>query len=104
MSTEAYLRLDSLNAQAHLLLGRAYHNQNETMPAIAQFKKPLALDGAPPLAHCHPGFAYKSLGNWGFPATYVWRTPSMNPVVLLRGNRLSLDRSGASTQLSRRGV
>ena len=60
---ETYLRLDPLNAEAHLLLGRAYHNQNQTLPAIAQFQRALALNSALPLAHYHLGFAYQSLGN-----------------------------------------
>jgi len=60
---ETYLRLEPMNAQAHLLLGRAYHNQNLTAPAIEQFKKALALNPALPLAHYHLGFAYQSMGN-----------------------------------------
>jgi Tfp pilus assembly protein PilF len=60
---ESYLRLDPMNARAHLLLGRAYHNQNQTTPAIEQFKKALSLDPALPLAHYHLGFAYQSMGN-----------------------------------------
>ncbi len=59
---EAYLRLDPMNAQAHLLLGRAYHNLNRTMPAIEQFKKALALNPQLSLAHYHLGYAYQSLG------------------------------------------
>ncbi len=59
---EAYLRLGPMNAQAHLLLGRAYHNLNRTMPAIEQFKKALALNPQLPLAHYHLGYAYQSLG------------------------------------------
>jgi len=62
-SLETYLHLDPANAQAHLLLGRAYHNQNQTAPAIEQFKKALALNPDLPLAHYHLGFAYQSLGN-----------------------------------------
>ncbi|HMD83737.1 MAG TPA: tetratricopeptide repeat protein [Terriglobia bacterium] len=60
---ETYLHLAPRNAQAHLLLGRAYHNQNQTAPAIEQFKKALALNPALPLAHYHLGFAYQSMGN-----------------------------------------
>ena len=60
---ETYMRLDPMNAEAHLLLGRAYHNQNQTLPAIAQFQRALSLDSALPLAHYHLGFAYQSLGN-----------------------------------------
>ena len=59
---EAYLHLDPQNAQAHLLLGRAYHNLNRTFPAIEQFKKALALNSELPLAHYHLGYAYQSLG------------------------------------------
>jgi superkiller protein 3 len=33
-SLEAYLRLEPRNAEAHVLLGRAYHNLNRTEPAI----------------------------------------------------------------------
>lgn len=60
---ESYLRLDPENAQAHLLLGRAYHNLNRTVPAIEQFKKALALEPALPLAHYHLGYAYQSQGD-----------------------------------------
>jgi len=60
---ESYLRLDPMNARAHLLLGRAYHNENQTASAIEQFKKALSLDPALPLAHYHLGFAYQSMGN-----------------------------------------
>lgn len=60
---ETYLRLDPGNATAHVLLGHAYHNLNETAPAIEQFKKSLALDPQLPLAHYHLGFAYQSQGN-----------------------------------------
>ncbi len=62
-SLEACLRLDPSNAQAHLLLGRAYHHLNQTMPAIEQFKKVLAIQPTLPQAHYHLGFAYQSLGN-----------------------------------------
>lgn len=60
---ESYLQIDPMNAQAHLLLGRAYHNANQTALAIAQFQKALSLDPALPLAHYHLGFAYQSMGN-----------------------------------------
>lgn len=60
---ETFLRLDPQNAQAHLFLGRAYHNLNRTLPAIEQFKKALALEPYLPLAHYHLGFADQSLGN-----------------------------------------
>lgn len=60
---ETYLRLDPQNATAHVLLGHAYHNLNETGPAIEQFKKALALDPQLPLAHFHLGFAYQSQGD-----------------------------------------
>lgn len=60
---ETCLRLDPQNAQGHLLLGRAYHNLNRTLPAIEQFKKALVLQSDLPLAHYHLGYAYRSLGN-----------------------------------------
>ena len=60
---ETFLRLDPDNAEAHLLLGRAYHNLNRTVPAIEQFKKALALAPQLPLAHYHLGYAYQSQGN-----------------------------------------
>lgn len=62
-SLETFLHLDPMNAEAHMLLGHAYHNQNQTAPAIEQFRKALALNPALPLAHYHLGFAYQSLGN-----------------------------------------
>jgi tetratricopeptide (TPR) repeat protein len=60
---ETYLRLEPENANAHVLLGHAYHNLNETTPAIEQFKKALTLNPQLPLAHFHLGFAYQSQGN-----------------------------------------
>ena len=60
---EAFLRLDPNNAEAHLLLGRAYHNLNRTVPALEQFKKALTLGPQLPLAHYHLGYAYQSQGN-----------------------------------------
>src|SRR5437016_7562807 len=60
---ETYLQLDPQNAEAHLLLGRAYHNLNQTVPAIRQFKRSLALAPELPLAHYHLGYAYQSQGN-----------------------------------------
>ncbi len=60
---ETCVRLDPQNAEARLLLGRAYHNLNRTLPAIEQFKKALALQPGLPLAHYHLGYAYQSLGN-----------------------------------------
>jgi tetratricopeptide (TPR) repeat protein len=60
---EKFLRLNPENAQAHLLLGRAYHNLNRTLPAIEQFKKALALSPCLPLAHYHLGYSYQSQGN-----------------------------------------
>jgi protein O-GlcNAc transferase len=60
---ETYLRLNPQDGQAHLFLGRAYHNLNRTLPAIEQFKKALSLDSDLPLAHYHLGYAYQSLGD-----------------------------------------
>jgi superkiller protein 3 len=73
------LRLDPRNAQAHLLLGRAYHNQNQTMPAIEQFKKALALEPALPLAHYHLGFAFQSLGNLPSALDEYYQEMQINP-------------------------
>jgi len=44
---ETYLRLNPDNAEAHLFLGRAYHNLNRTATAIDQFKKAIALTPKP---------------------------------------------------------
>src|SRR3989454_10947592 len=55
--------LDPENAQPHLLLGRAYHNLNQTVSAIEHFKKALALAPRLPLGHYHLGYAYQSQGN-----------------------------------------
>ena len=60
---ERYLRLNPENAEAHLLLGRAYHNLNRTLAAIDQFKKAISLQPHLPLAHYHLGYAYQSQGN-----------------------------------------
>jgi len=60
---ETYLRLKPEDAQAHLLLGRAYHNLNRTAPAFQQFQRALALAPTLPLLHYHLGYAYQSQGN-----------------------------------------
>ena len=62
-SLEAYLRLEPRNAEAHVLLGRAYHNLNQTAPAIEQFKKAIVIEPQLPLTHYHLGYAYQSQGN-----------------------------------------
>ena len=59
---EACLRLEPQNAQARLLLGRAYHNLNRTLLAVEQFKKALAVEPSLPLAHYHLGYAFQSQG------------------------------------------
>ncbi len=58
----SFLKLEPDNALAHLLLGRALHNQNQTLPAIAEFRRALELAPRLPLAHYHLGFAYQSQG------------------------------------------
>jgi len=60
---EAFLKLDPGNAMARVMLGRAYHNQNRTAPAIEQFKLALELAPQVPLTHYHLGYAYQSQGN-----------------------------------------
>ena len=60
---ETYLHLNPGDARAHMLLGRAYHNLNRTMPAIQQFHRALLLAPSLPLAHYHLGYAYQSQGN-----------------------------------------
>jgi protein O-GlcNAc transferase len=60
---EALIKLEPGNALARVMLGRAYHNQNRTIPAIEQFKRALELAPRLPLAHYHLGFAYQSQGN-----------------------------------------
>lgn len=97
---ETFVRLEPSQAEAHLLLGRAYHNLNRTMPAIAEFKKALELSPRLPLGHYHLGVAYQSQGkltaaleeyrqemelNPGFPESY-W----------LAGN-IELDRGESTT-------
>jgi tetratricopeptide (TPR) repeat protein len=62
-SLEAFLRFEPANAQARVLLGRAYHNLNRTLPAIEQFQKALELAPQLPLIHYHLGYAYQSQGN-----------------------------------------
>jgi len=62
-SLEAFLKLDPANALAHVLLGRAYHNQNRTVPAIEQFKQALEFAPQEPLTHYHLAYAYQSQGN-----------------------------------------
>jgi len=59
---ETFVRLKPGNAQGHLLLGRTYHNLNETAPAVGEFKKAIALDPRLPLAHYHLGYAFQSQG------------------------------------------
>jgi tetratricopeptide (TPR) repeat protein len=60
---ESFIKLDPGNAMARLMLGRAYHNQNRTVPAIEQFKRALELEPQLALAHYHLGYAYQSQGN-----------------------------------------
>ena len=60
---ETFLRLEPENAQAHLLLGRAYHNLNRTGPAFLQFQRALGLAPTLPLLHYHLGYAYQSQGD-----------------------------------------
>ena len=59
---ETYLKMYPRNPQAHILLGRAYHNLNRTIPAIEQFKKAIELSPHIALAHYHLGYAYQSQG------------------------------------------
>jgi len=48
---------------AHLLLGRALQNSNQSEPAIARFKTALQLEPGLPLGHYHLGYAYQSTGD-----------------------------------------
>jgi tetratricopeptide (TPR) repeat protein len=60
---ETAVKIDPENALALVMLGRAYHNQNLTIPAIEQFKQALKLAPQMPLVHYHLGYAYQSQGN-----------------------------------------
>jgi tetratricopeptide (TPR) repeat protein len=108
-SLATYLRFDPGNAQAHLLLGRAYHNQNQTMPAIEQFKKALALQPALPLAHYHLGFAFQSLGNLPAALDEYYQEMQINPqfpeAYWLGGNiELEHGNGEAAEKLFREGI
>jgi superkiller protein 3 len=63
MSLTTFLKSDPRDAEAHVLLGRAYHNLNKTLLGIEQFQAGLAIDDRLPLAHFHLGYALLSLGN-----------------------------------------
>ncbi len=106
---EAYLRLEPRNAEARLLLGRAYHNQNRTIPAIEQFKKALALAPQLPLAHYHLGYAYQSQGELKAALNEFREEIRINPGFYdsywLAGN-IELGQGGLeeAAQLFRRGI
>ncbi len=76
---EDFVILEPGNAQAHLLLGRAYHNLNRTFPAIDQFKKALELQPDLPLAHYHLGYAYQSQGRLAAALAEYEREIKLNP-------------------------
>jgi tetratricopeptide (TPR) repeat protein len=106
---ETSTRLDPTNAEAHLLLGRAYHNQNQTLPAIAQFQQALALNSTLPLAHYHLGFAYQSLGKLEAALAEYNQEIQINPrypdVRWLAGNiELKHGNLAAAKKLFREGV
>jgi tetratricopeptide (TPR) repeat protein len=73
LALETALKLDSKDAMAHVLLGRAYQNTNRSAEALQQFRTALKLDPAVHLGHYHLGFAYESLGE-SEPALEEYRT------------------------------
>ena len=106
---EAFVKLEPGNALAHVMLGRAYHNQNRTVPAIEQFKLSLEIAPQLPLAHYHLGYAYQSQGN--FPAALVEyeQEIKLNPGFFepyhLAGNiQLGCGNLAAAESLFRKGI
>ncbi len=106
---ETLVKLDSGNAMARVMLGRAYHIQNRTAPAIEQFR--LALDLAPqlPLAHYHLGYAYQSQGNLSDALAEYEQEIKLNPEFVetyqLAGNiQLGLGKLDAAEKLFRKGI
>lgn len=108
-SLETFVHLEPGNAQAHLLLGRAYHNLNLTLPAIEQFKKALALSPQLPLVHYHLGYAYQSQGNLTAALAEYQQEMKQNPgfpdVYWLAGNiELGRGNLDAAESLFRKGL
>lgn len=106
---EADLRLEPQNAQAHLILGRAYHNLNRTLPAIEQFKKALALAPNLPLAHYHLAYALQSQGELKAALAEFKEETRVNPgfydAYWLEGNiELGQGDLEEAAQLFRRGI
>ena len=79
-SLNTFLRFEPQDAAAHVLLGRAYYNLNETLLGIEQFKAALALDQTLPLAHFHLGYAAElALGNRDAAIEEFHKEMSINP-------------------------
>jgi tetratricopeptide (TPR) repeat protein len=106
---ETFVRLDPQNAMARVMLGRAYHNQNRTMPAIEQFKLALELAPQMPLTHYHLGFAYQSQGNLSAALAEYEQEIRLNPGFYepyhLAGNiELGRGNLAAAESLFRKGI
>jgi tetratricopeptide (TPR) repeat protein len=106
---EEFLRREPAHAQARVLLGRAYHNLNQTEPAIEQFRKALELSPALPLAHYHLGYAYQSQGRRTEALEEFRKEIELNPnfydAYWLAGNiELGRGRLDSAEEFFRRGV
>jgi len=106
---EAFLKLDPGNALARVMLGRAYHNQNRTAPAIEQFKLALELAPQVPLTHYHLGYAHQSQGNLTAALAEYEQEIKLNPGFFepyhLAGNiQLGRGNLDAAESLFRKGI
>jgi len=106
---EAFLKLDPGNAMARVMLGRAYHNQNRTAPAIEQFKLALELAPQVPLTHYHLGYAHQSQGNLTAALAEYEQEIKLNPGFFepyhLAGNiQLGRGNLDAAESLFRKGI
>ena len=100
---ETFVKLEPGNALAHVMLGRAYHNQNRTAPAIEQFKLALQLAPQLPLVHYHLGYAFQSQGDLSAALKEYDQEIKLNPgfagnIQLGRGNL------SAAEDLFRKGI
>ena len=106
---ETFVKLDPQNALARVMLGRAYHNQNQTIPAIEQFRQALRLAPQLPLVHYHLGYSYQSQGNLSAAVTEYEQEIKLNPGFFepyyLAGNiQLGRGNLGAAESLFRKGI
>jgi Flp pilus assembly protein TadD len=106
---ETFVKLEPDNALARVMLGRAYHNLNRTVPAIEQFRLAIGLAPQLPLVHYHLGFAYQSEGNLSAALAEYEQEIRLNPGFFepyyLAGNiRLGRGNLAEAETLFRKGI